>query len=326
MAKKVVRFTHDLNWGFRLEPVIAEVAEVVSLTAQSKGEAVEAAKGAQMLLVTSLGQRNLFTPETIARLDTIKVLYVTGVGWDPIDPAACTKKGILLANNPEFCTHEVAEHTVTLILSLLRKVPFAHMAVREHGWAEFTDFMPVNRLHGKTAGVVGFGRSGREVARLLAALGATVLVYDHHADAKKDAIAAKGATPASLDALLERADVVTLHVPLNDATRGMMGAPQFERMKPSAILINTSRGDVVDEPALIEALKEKRIRGAGLDVFATEPLTKDMPLFALDNVIMTPHLASTSEEAVSLEDLANEAKAVLAGGRPANMVNPEVLD
>ena len=140
MAKKVVRLTHDLNWGYRLEPIISEVADVVSLTAKSKDEAVEAAKGAEMLLVTSLGQRNLFTPDTIARLDSVKVLYVTGVGWDPIDPAACTKKGILLANNPEFCTHEVAEHTLTLILSLMRKLPFAHQAVKENGWAEFHGF------------------------------------------------------------------------------------------------------------------------------------------------------------------------------------------
>ena len=216
--------------------------------------------------MTSLGQRKLFTPDTIERLDTAQVVYVTGVGWDPIDPNACTKKGIILANNPEFCTHEVAEHTLTLILSLLRKTPAAHAAVKGKGWAELMELAPMSRLHGKTAGVVGFGRSGREVSRLLAALGTRVLVYDHHADAKRDAMDAVGATSATFDELLSRSDIVTLHVPLNDATRGMMGTHEFEKMKPSAFLVNTSRGEVISEGALVAALETDEIRGAVLRV------------------------------------------------------------
>ena len=325
MPKKVARFTHDLEWGYRIEPILSEVAEVLSVTAKSKDEAVAAAAGAEVVLVTNIGQRKLFTPDTIARLEGVKVIYVTGVGWDPIDPRACTKRGIILANNPEFCTHEVAEHTLTLILSLLRKVPAAHAAVRDKGWAELMELAPMNRLHGKTAGVVGLGRSGREVSRLLVALGVNVVVYDHHADAKKDVMDRIGVTPVSFDDLLARSDIVTLHVPLNDATRGMIGAQEYKKMKTSAFLVNTSRGGVVDEDALLAALGSGEIRGAALDVFAVEPLTGQEPICRLDNVVLTPHLASTSQESVSLEDLATEVKAVLAGGRPANIVNPQVL-
>ena len=326
METRVVRFTHDLNWGYRLEPVIAEVASVVSLTAESADQAVSAARGAAVVLITSLAQRNLFTASTVARLEGVRVLYVTGVGWDPIDPAACTRQGILLANNPEFCTDEVAEHTLGLVLALLRKIPAAAAAVKERGWAEFTEFQPMRRLRGKTLGIVGFGRAGRRAATLFHALGCEVLVCDHHAAAKAAALRQAGAVPVSLPTLLRRADIVSLHVPLNDNTRGLMGAAEFAQMKPEAVFVNTSRGAVVDEEALVAALRGGALGGAGLDVFAREPLRGSEPICGLDNVVLTPHLASTSEEAVSLEDLAHEVVAVLRGGRPAHPVNPDVPD
>ena len=323
--KRIVRFTHDPGWGYRIEPLLSGVAEVTSITARSKEEAVAAAAGADMLLITSLGQRALFTPDTVEQLASVRVIYVTGVGWDPIEPESCTRQDIILANNPEFCTYEVAEHTLALIFSIMRKVPFAHAAVKSKGHADWQEFAPMHRLHGKTAGVIGFGRSGRQVSRGLTALGLNVLVCDHHAAAKKPVMDSIGVVPAVLDELLRNADIVTLHVPLTDATRGMIGERELRLMKSSAVLINTSRGHVVDEAALVAALRDGTVRAAGLDVFAAEPLPQDSPLLALDNVVLTPHLASTSEESVSLEDLANEVKRVIAGERPSSIVNPEVL-
>ncbi|MFH0965471.1 MAG: C-terminal binding protein [Planctomycetota bacterium] len=325
MRKKVVRFTHDPGWGHRVDDVLRDIAEVVTLKAKSSEEVVRAARGAEVILVTSLGQRGLFDADTIARLDGVKVLYLTGVGWDPIDPSACTRKGIVLANNPDFCTYEVAEHTLGLILSLFRKIPFAHASVKERGHAEWTEFAPMYRVFGKTAGVVGFGRTGRRVSRLLVGLGMEVLVHDHHAEAKRKAIEEIPAAAAGLEELLRSSDVVTLHVPLSAKTRHMIGERELRMMKRSAVLVNTARGDVIDETALVSALREGVIRGAALDVFAKEPLPKDSPVTALDNVVLTPHLASTSEESVSLADLAQEVKRVLSGARPANVVNGEAL-
>jgi D-3-phosphoglycerate dehydrogenase len=213
------------------------------------------------------------------------------------------------------------------MLAVAKRIPDADRAVRA-GNFEFKYAAPLTELYGKTLGIVGWGRIGRRTAELArAAFDLKVEVYSPSAD--PDDLAARGMrTCDSLAELLRRADIVSLHVPLNDRTRGMIGAAELSRMKPSAILINTGRGAVIDEDALIRLLRERRFAGAGLDVFRSEKMAADYELLRLDNVVLSPHIAGSTAEglertAVAVVELVLD---VLRGHRPAHLVNPAVWD
>lgn len=317
---RIVRLTHDAGWGYDIEAILGPVAEIETFTAKTVNEVTHACMGAIVLVVTHASQRRL-VQEALPSLADIKYLYVSGSGYDPIDPGLAGKQGIILCHNPDFCTQEVAEHAVALMLSAWRKITAVDRRIRGGGFPSWQEFRPITRIWGKTAGVVGFGRSGQAVAKRLKGLGMRVVVYDHHAERKQALLDEIAVIPVSFQALLKEADAVTLHVPLNAETDKMIGRKELQMMKRSAILVNTSRGQVLDETALVDALRQDVISGAALDVFEEEPLPEDHSLRKLENAILNAHMASTSEESTSLTDLAHEIKNVLAGGNPLNPVS-----
>jgi len=233
------------------------------------------------------------TRRVIEAAPKLKVIGRAGVGLDNIDLDAAKERGIKVVNSPSASSRSVAELAIALIFNVARKVAFADRKMREGVWAK-KQAMGIE-LEGKTIGVIGFGRIGYQVAKIANALGMRVLLYDPYPNEER----AKevGGTFASLEDLLKESDVVTLHVPLIDATYHIINEERLKLMKPTAILINAARGAVVDTEALVKALQEGWIAGAGLDVYEEEPLPKDHPLTKLDNVVLTPHIGASTVEA-----------------------------
>jgi D-3-phosphoglycerate dehydrogenase len=246
----------------------------------------------------------------------------TGIGLDNIDVAAATARGIPVTNVPDFCVIEVADHTLALLLACTRQVAFFHLRTK-HGEYRLQAAPPLGRLAGKTLGLVGFGRIGRAVAERAQAFGMHVVAHTPSGRSH-----GRACRMISLDELLAVSDVVSLHAPLTPASRRLLGMPQFERMKRTAYLINTSRGGLIDHDALAIALQRKLIAGAALDVFEPEPPDLENALFRDERVIVTPHASFVSQE--SLIELrtrvACQVRDVLAGRRPENVVNPVVFD
>ena len=265
-----------------------------------------------------------FPAEAIAAAPRLRVIGVHGAGTDPVALDEATAAGIAVINTPGANSRSVAEHALALAFALAKAVPSADRAMR----AGDHDFKYANRmveLGGLTLGLVGFGAIGQETARLGAALGMKILAYG---PSRPDAdFAALGAERAiSVPALLERADVVSLHLPLTTQTTGLIGRAELARMKTGAFLINTARGALVYEVALAEALRAGPVAGAGLDVFANDVLPTDHPLRAAPHAIFTPHIAASTEAALirAAETVADRIIDVLAGRRPESLVNPEV--
>jgi len=261
-------------------------------------------------------------PATVVRrLRRCRVISRYGVGYDNVDVEAATAAGIWVARVPDYCTEDVSDHALALLLACVRRIPFVDRRVREGGW-NLRSEQPARRIAGKTLGIVGYGRSGRALHRKVAGLGlARVLVCDPNKYPRD--ILAEGAEPADFPAILQQADFLSLHVPLNPETRHLIGPAALARLRPQAILINTSRGPVVDEQALAEALTCGRVAYAGLDVFEQEPLASASPLRALANVVLSDHAGYYSEE--SLVELKTKAARnvaeVLRGGEPLYPVN-----
>jgi D-3-phosphoglycerate dehydrogenase len=229
-----------------------------------------------------------FTARVFAACPTVRVLSIWGTGTDHVDLAAAARHGVTVANTPGVSAISIAEHTLTLLLAVARRIPQMDGAMRRGEWPR-GQFV---QLHGKTCGIVGLGAVGREFARLSTGFGMRTIAWTMHPKPLP------GVELVELDELYRTSDVVSLHLRLSDDTRGFLGAREFALMKPSAMLINTARGAIVDEPALVEALSAGRIAGAGLDVFTTEPLPAGHPLSALPNVVMTPHCAGITPEAL----------------------------
>ena len=247
-----------------------------------------------------------------------------GVGVDNIALDHATQLGIPVTNVPDYCFEEVSDHAMALLLACARRVVMFANATRQGTW-DVKSGRPIQRLRGQTLGLIGFGRNARALAPKAMGFGLKIVAYDPWVSA--EAVAPFGTHTQDLDALLRESDYVSIHVPLTEETRGLINARTLRLMKPSAYLINTSRGAVIDEPALVQALTEKRIAGAGLDVLAREPGEAENPLFALDNAIITPHASFYSEAAIEeLEQKASERVVqALRGETPANVVNPAVL-
>jgi len=247
----------------------------------------------------------------------------TGIGLDTVDIPAATRHGVCIAHVPDFCYDEVADSAWALLLAVARKLPEAGRRVRGGEWVP-NNLLPVRSLRGRTLGLVAFGHIGRKMAERGRAFGLRLIAADPYVD--EAAMAREGVEKVSLEDLLGQADIVSLHTPLTPETRGLMNAAAFARMKQDAILINTSRGPVVDEPALVAALRSGRLAGAGLDVLATEPPAKDNPLFAMENVVLTPHSSSTTIEA--LDDLTRKVDMqivqMLRGEWPTYLANRAV--
>jgi len=257
-----------------------------------------------------------WTADSIARLEKCQVIARYGIGFDNVDLAAAADAGIVVTNVPDYSVEEVATHALALILASLRKVVIANDSVRSGTWS-IDNFRPISRLSTLTVGLVGYGRIARRIAAPLAALGAEVIAHDPYLQPGPD-------LPAllELETVLGRADIISLHLPLTDETRGIIGADALARMKPTAILINTSRGPLVDLDALATALKERTIGAAGLDVFDVEPLDASR-VEGVPNLIVTPHMAYYSEEALaeSQRKAATQVIKVLTGEKPDYQVN-----
>ena len=254
----------------------------------------------------------------------LKVVVRTGVGYDTIDVPAATELGVIIVNIPDLWVREVANHALALLLAFNRKIITLDRQVHSGAWGGGVPGAFTGSLHGETVGIVGLGNIGSAFARRIAAFETTVIAFDPYVnDAHFDAL---GVERVSLEALAERADYVSVHTLLNKETHHLISDAFFKRMKPTAVLINTSRGQVVDELALTRALEAKQLAGVALDVWEKEPIAADHPLLKMDNVIATPHAAYFSSPAVAQvpRRCGEEIARVLTGQRPLNVVNPEV--
>ena len=264
------------------------------------------------------------TRSVMSALEGLKVVARTGVGYDVIDVPAATELGVIVVNIPDIWVREVANHALALLLAWNRKIVVLDRQVHAGVWSAGVPGERTGSLHGETVGIVGLGNIGGAFARRVAVLETNVIACDPYVDDAR--FAALGVERVGLEDLASRADYVSVHTLLNAETRHLIGESFLSRMKPTALLINTSRGPVVDERALIRALHERRLAGAALDVFEQEPMAADNPLLHMDNVIVTPHAAYFSSPAVAQipRRCGEEVARVLTNARPLHVVNPEV--
>ncbi len=248
-----------------------------------------------------------------------------GIGLDNIPVAHATKLGMVVTNVPDFCLEEVSDHVMALLLASARQLFPLTGATRQGRW-ERTTPQPIPRLRGKTLGLIGYGNIAHALVPKALGFGMRIIAFTPRLPA--DALSPFGEATNDLEYLLREADYVSIHAPLTDETRGLIDARALRLMKPTAVLINTARGAIIDEDALVQALREGWIAGAALDVLSQEPPPPDHPLLTLENVIITPHAAFYSETAI--EELARKAAQnvvqVLQGRVPRSIVNPEVLE
>lgn len=303
----------DYTWAdTRIERrVLADVgAELIE--APDGGEATLTQLAADVDAILTCFAR--VTPAVVAAASRLRVIGRYGIGVDNIAVDAATARGIPVANVPEYCSDEVAEHVIALLYALVRGLTRYDRAVRDGDWS-LTPGLPARRIAGTTLGIIGYGPIGQAVDYRARALGMEVLIHRR-----------SGGVP--LSELLARADAVTLHLPATSETEQLVDAQFLAAMKPTAYLINCARGAIVDQDALVAALRHGTIAGAGLDVFTPEHLPVDHPLLALENVVATPHTAFYSQESIAAlaESGARNVADVLAGRRPAHVVNPEVYE
>ncbi|HLF61550.1 MAG TPA: C-terminal binding protein [Acidimicrobiia bacterium] len=292
--------------------LLAAIDAELSVATGGIEEVLATAEDADAILNTYLP----WDAAAMARLRRCRIIARYGIGIDNVDLAAASSRGIVVTNVPDYSVEEVATHALALILALVRKLALADATVREGGWS-IDRFRPIRRLSTLTVGLVGFGRIGRKIAAPLEALGARIVCYDPYLTAGDDL-----PPLLSLDELLATSDVVSLHLPLTPETRGLIDANAIGKMKAGAILINTSRGPLVQLDAVTEALREGRLGCAGLDVFDTEPLDPGR-VEGVPNLMVTPHMAYYSEEALveSQFKAATQVVKVLTGEKPDYQVN-----
>lgn len=320
MSRFTVYVTDDRYGGSygEEEAVLRAIdAKLVVRDFKDEAEAVKELKDADGILV------NMFPMNAgvIASLSRCKVLSRYGVGFDNVDVEAATKKGIWVTRVPDYSLEDVSDQALAMLLACVRKIAYKDRKVREGKWNLHKD-QPAYRIAGKTLGLVGYGAIARTLHRKVGGLNlARVLVYDPYV--KPEAVRQAGGEPCGLEDLLKASDYVSVHVPLMDATRGMIAEKQISLMKKTAILVNTSRGPVLDEKAVAKALADGRICGAGLDVFEKEPLPMDSPLRKLDNVVLSDHTGWYSEEStVELKTkAARNVAEILTGKAPTYPVN-----
>ena len=264
-----------------------------------------------------------FAPVTKRIIDSapnLKVVARYGIGVDNIDVTAATARGVVVTNVPDYCVDEVAEHALALLLACTRGVARYNQAIRMGHWS-LAAVSPLFRIKGRVLGLVGFGRIGRRLLEKVRGLGLEVIVSDPHLDS--GVAQALAVTCVDFETLLTRADLVSVHAPLTPETRHLFNESALRKMKPTAVLVNTSRGELVDTVALARALRERWITAAGLDVLPHEPPDPDDPLLSLENVVLTPHAAFYSEESLAAlqERTAGTVAAVLRGEPVEHLVN-----
>ena len=294
---------------------LGDQVEVRWVDGPDRPKLLEAVADADALLVRSA---TTVDAEVIAAAPKLKIVARAGVGLDNVDVDAATARGVLVVNAPTSNIHSAAEHALALLLSAARQVPAADATLREHTWKRSS--FSGTEIFGKTVGVVGLGRIGQLVAARLAAFGTHILAYDPYVSSAR--AAQIGIELVSLDELLSRADFISVHLPKTKETAGLLGKENLAKTKPGVIIVNAARGGLVDEQALADAITSGHVRGAGLDVFSTEPCT-DSPLFELPQVVVTPHLGASTAEAQDRAgtDVAASVKLALAGEFVPDAVN-----
>ena len=257
----------------------------------------------------------------INNLERARVIVVCGMGYDNVDVPAASEKGIVVCNVPDYMTFEVAEHTMALILAMARRVTWGDRFARDGSWRKYgastwRRLMPITHLDGKIIGIVGFGRIGRQVAeRLQAFQVGKILVHDPFVPSS--ICSRMGVELVDLPELMNRSDIISINALLTSQTHHLIGRDQLKLMKPTSFIVSTSRGKIIDQAALVEALQENKIAGASLDVLDKEPPNDDEPILKCENVILTPHIAFASEKAVSnLRKFALEEVARVLCGQP----------
>lgn len=306
-------------------PVLPELATTVAAACTILGPATDDDPHAGVdAAVAAIVGAAPYDAAFMERAPDLRVIARTGIGYDAIDVAAATRRGIAVCNTPDGPTVSTAEHAVTLMLLVAKRVKTAESALRTGMSGGYFSRHEGIELDGKVLGLVGFGRIARRVARIARGLGMQVTVFDPYV--APSAVPTRIRRVDTLEALLRGADVVSVHVPLSEASRGMFGAAQFGWMKPGAVFINTARGGLVDGDALLKALETGRLVGAGLDVTSPEPLPAGHPLLGRDDVVVTPHVASATADgkARTFRAAFQQAMDVVGGRRPENLVNPEV--
>ncbi len=290
--------------------------EVFRDTLKSEDALAERLRPFEILVL--IRERTRFPASLLARLSALQLLALTGRNLGQVDVAAATARGILVAETAG-SGQAATEHTIGLILAAVRRIPQEDRALRAGRWQTSLGV----ELGGKTLGIVGFGRIGSRIGAFGTFLGMRLLAWGPTLTPER--AAAGGASYVRLETLLRESDVVSLHPRLSDTTRGLITARHLTLMKPTAFLINTARGPIVDEAALVAALRDRRIAGAALDVFDEEPLPPDHPLLALDNVVLTPHLGYVTHEAYAsfFREVVDNIEAYLDGRLPARTLNPE---
>lgn len=323
MSDKVVLVT-DYTWpSTDPEAEVLAAAGARLLVAQTGSEEELLALVPQADAILTCFKR--VSADVVRAGERLQVIGRYGIGVDNIAVDEATRLGIPVTNVPAYCVDEVAEHALALLLALERSICRYDAGVRRGDWT-LTQGLPLRRVAGKTLGIVGFGAIGQRLARK--ARGLDLAIVAHDPTATPEELVAHAVEAVGLDELAARADYVSLHVPLTRATRGLVDRAFLRGMKPTAYLVNVSRGGVVDHDALLEALRERWIAGAGIDVFEPEHLPNGHPLLDQESLVATPHVAFFSEESVLELELgaARNVAAVITGRRPTHVVNPEVLE
>ncbi|MBA4115580.1 MAG: D-glycerate dehydrogenase [Rubrobacter sp.] len=305
-----------------LRPLEEFDVTVLSEKPSERDELLEAAKGAAGVLSTLT--ENIDAEFMDAAGEDLKVVANLAVGYDNIDFNAARERGVVVTNTPEVLNETTADTAFMLLLAAARRLGEGERIVRAGEWEAWGPKMLLGPdVWGKRLGMLGLGGIGQALSRRAKGFGMEILYYNRsrNEEAEKEL----GAQYLDLDELLRTCDFFSIHTPLTEETKHLIGAPEFEKMKPEAVLVNTSRGPVVDEAALLAALRERRIGGAALDVYGTQPLPPEHPFRGLPNVLLTPHSAGLSQEAVVRMSTvaAEETLRILAGARPENFTNPE---
>lgn len=321
-------FISSRSFGAQCERAIEIIKQVADVERSTFGRSLTEADLMNVLpsydgIIVGVDEIN---ERVVEACDRLRVVAKHGAGVDNVDLDACTRKGVVVTYVPGANAESVADFTLCLMLALARKLVSAHASTKAGKW-ESKRFMGIE-LCGKTLGIVGIGAVGERVAKRANGFSMKVLCYTRHPEKHSEEAERYNVKFTDLESLLKKSDFVSLHCALTPETKGMIGEKELKLMKKSAFLINTSRGPVVQEEAIHRALKEREIAGAGFDVYTQEPPVADNPLFELNNVIVTPHVASYTKDALVRVDLvqAEDVVKVLQGKKPQYIANPEVLE
>lgn len=319
MSKFKVVMTDDRHKTYDEEKNILESigAQVIIEHCVTEKEVIDACRDADGIMVNMAPMR----AGVIKKLEKCKIIARYGVGYDNVDVEECTKRGIYVANVTDYCNEEVSDHALALLLACARKIARRDAQVREGKW-DIGGADPIYRISGKVFTFLGYGMIARTLHRKIKGFNfSKIQAYDPFVD--EEIIRSAGAVKVDWDTALKEADFISIHMPLNDGTRGIVNKEAFSKMKQNAIIVNTSRGPIIEEKALIDALTTGKINSAGLDVHNKEPLEKNSPLLKIENCVLTDHVGWYSEESISelKSKVALNVKEVLLGNKPKYPVN-----